>query len=237
MSFAVPVAVLVVAAILLSNRGGDEESLDATSTSTTAKTPAAGTLPKSECPPKEGAAERKTTFAKAPGMCIDPAKTYTAEIKTNKGSFTIALDAKQAPKTVNNFVFLARNQFYDGVTFHRVVPDFVIQGGDPEGTGRGGPGYSFADELPEPGDYKEGSVAMANSGPGTNGSQFFVVTTAKGAETLVQAVGGQAKYSLFGQVTAGMETVKALEALGDAASQDGKPRETVTIEDVVVTEA
>jgi cyclophilin family peptidyl-prolyl cis-trans isomerase len=238
MGFAVPVAVLVAAAILLSNRGGDEDSVDATKgTSTTTAESSAGTLPKSQCPPKEGAAQPTKTFAKAPGMCIDTSKTYTAEIKTNKGAFTVRLDAKKAPKTVNNFVFLARHQFYDGVTFHRVVPDFVIQGGDPEGTGRGGPGYKFGDELPKPGDYKEGSMAMANSGPNTNGSQFFVVTSAKGAQTLVEAVGGEAKYTLFGQVAAGMDVVKAIEALGDPNSQDGKPRETVTIDDVVITES
>lgn len=236
---ALPAVVLVVAAVLLSNRGGDDqESLDAgTGSSTTAATPAAGTLPKSACPPREGAPERKTSFEKAPGTCIDPAKSYTAVVATTKGSFTVALDVKKAPKTVNNFVFLARQKYFDGITFHRVVPDFVIQGGDPEGTGRGGPGYTFADELPEPGDYKEGSLAMANSGPNTNGSQFFVVTSAKGAQTLVQAAGGEAKYSLFGQVTAGMEVVKAIEALGDAASPDGKPRETVTIQAVTITES
>src|SRR5688572_30015088 len=183
MGFAVPVAILVVAAILLSNRGGDEESLDATdSTSTTAKTSTAGTLPKSECPPAGGAADRKTTFAKAPGMCINPAKSYTAVVKTNKGSFTVALDAKKAPKTVNNFVFLARNKYYDGIIFHRILPGFVVQGGDPQGTGTGGPGYTFADELPAEGEYKIGSLAMANSGPNTNGSQFFVITGDEGVK-------------------------------------------------------
>ena len=232
--FFIPVLILAVAAVILSSRGGDDDTVSTTNTTT--KAAAGATLPKSDCPPKEGAAERKATFAKPPAMCVDASKSYTATVKTTKGSFTVALDAKKAPKTVNNFVFLARYKFYDGVTFHRVVPDFVIQGGDPQGTGQGGPGYKFADELPKPEDYKEGSLAMANSGPNTNGSQFFVVTSAKGAGTLVQAVGGQAKYSLFGQVTDGMDVVKAIEALGDAASQDGAPREKVTIESVTITE-
>src|SRR5207248_1229238 len=111
-------------------------------------------------------------------------------------------DATKAPFTVNNFVVLARYHFFDGVPFHRVIPDFVLQGGDAEkGDGTGGPGYTFKDELPKAGDYKAGSLAMANSGPNTNGSQFFVVTSAKGAKTLVDAVGGKANYTLFGQVT------------------------------------
>ena len=225
---AVPIAILVVAAVLLSNRGGDEESLDAGATTTTAKTSTAGTLPKSQCPPAGGAPERKITFAKAPGMCIDPSKTYTAIVKTNKGSFTVALDAEKAPKTVNNFVFLARNKYYDGIIFHRIIPGFVVQGGDPEGTGTGGPGYTFADELPEAGAYKIGSLAMANSGPDTNGSQFFVITGPEGVQL-------PPKYSLFGEVTEGMETVKALEAVGTPGA--GTPSEEVKMESVTITEA
>jgi cyclophilin family peptidyl-prolyl cis-trans isomerase len=230
MGFAVPIAILVAAAILLSNRGGDDDKKVAAgdATSTTKAESTTGTLPKSECPPKEGAAERKTTFAKAPGMCIDPAKSYTAVVKTNKGSFTVALDAKKAPKTVNNFVFLARNKYYDGVIFHRIIPGFVVQGGDPQGTGTGGPGYRFADELPEAGAYKVGSLAMANSGPNTNGSQFFVITGDEGVQL-------PPKYSLFGQVTEGMETVKALEAVGTPGA--GTPKEEVKMESVTITES
>src|SRR5919197_3924861 len=112
-------------------------------------------------------------------MTVDANKKYTATIDTSCGKITIELDPKAAPKTVNNFVFLANQKFFDGLTFHRVVKDFVIQGGDPQGTGSGGPGYEFADELPKDG-YKLGSLAMANSGPNTNGSQFFIVTGNQG---------------------------------------------------------
>ena len=139
------------------------------------------------------------SWSSPPDMVIDPEKRYTAEMDTSMGTMTIALDPIAAPKTVNNFVFLAREGFYDGVIFHRVIQGFVAQGGDPEG-----------------------SVAMANSGPDTNGSQFFIVTSKKGAETLVQAVGGEAKYSLFASVTEGMDIVKKIEADG-AEGSDGKP--------------
>ena len=122
----------------------------------------------------------RPTFNKPPPMTIDPAKKYTATMETSCGKITIDLDAKAAPKTVNNFVFLAKQKYYDGLTFHRVVKDFVIQGGDPKGTGSGGPGYEFEDELPPDG-YKIGSLAMANSGANTNGSQFFIVTGNEGA--------------------------------------------------------
>ena len=109
-------------------------------------------------------------------MVIDPTKRYTAEMATYKGTMVIALDAAGAPKTVNNFVFLSRCHYYDGVVFHRIIPGFMCQGGDPEGSGRGGPGYRFEDELPAPGRYEVGSLAMANAGPNTNGSQFFIVS-------------------------------------------------------------
>ena len=179
------------------------------------------------CPPADGSAARSVAFAAPPVMCIDPAKAYSAEVRTTKGTFTIALDAKAAPKTANNFVFLARYHYFDGVVFHRVIPGFVIQGGDPEGTGMGGPGYKFDDELPAAGAYKLGSVVMANSGADTNGSQFFVITGQQGVELPPQ-------YSLFGQVTSGMEVVKAIEALG---SPDGKPTEVVTMQTVTIKES
>src|SRR5580693_4852381 len=133
---------------------------------------------------------------------IDPAKRYTATITTDRGDIVIALDATRAPKSVNNFVFLARDGFYDGLTFHRVVPDFVIQGGDPEGSGRGGPGYRFDDE-PVQGEYIAGAMAMANSGPNTNGSQFFICTV-DGRHKLTKS------YNLFGQVVKGMDVVGAI---------------------------
>jgi cyclophilin family peptidyl-prolyl cis-trans isomerase len=108
-------------------------------------------------------------------MQIDPAKTYTATFETEKGDVVINLYADKAPNTVNNFVFLARDGFYDGTTFHRVIPDFMAQGGDPTGTGRGGPGYKFADEIhPDLRHDSAGILSMANAGPNTNGSQFFI---------------------------------------------------------------
>jgi cyclophilin family peptidyl-prolyl cis-trans isomerase len=138
----------------------------------------------------------------------------------------IALDPVSAPKTVNSFVFLAREGFYDGVTFHRVIPGFVLQGGDPEGSGRGGPGYRFEDELPKAGRYEVGSLAMANAGPNTNGSQFFVISGPSGVRLPPQ-------YSLFGKVVKGLDVVETIDALG---SQSGTPKEKITITSVTITE-
>ena len=159
-------------------------------------------------------------------MIIDPTRTYTAEVLTSKGSLTIALDAIGAPRTVNNFVFLARWHYYDGIVFHRIIPGFMCQGGDPEGSGRGGPGYRFEDELPLPGRYEIGSIAMANAGPNTNGSQFFIVSGPDG-------VGLPPQYSLFGKVVKGLDVVKAIESVG---SRSGTPSEKVVIESVTITE-
>jgi peptidyl-prolyl cis-trans isomerase B (cyclophilin B) len=130
---------------------------------------------------------------------IDPSRRYQATISTDRGDIVIDLDPARAPITVNNFVFLAREGFYDGLTFHRVVDDFVIQGGCPEGSGRGGPGYRFQDE-PVVGEYEAGAVAMANSGPNTNGSQFFICTV-DDRRKLAKS------YNLFGQVVSGMDIV------------------------------
>jgi cyclophilin family peptidyl-prolyl cis-trans isomerase len=162
-----------------------------------------------------------------PEMAIDPDKRYTAEMKTSKGSMTIALDAAAAPRTVNSFVFLAKNGYYEGVIFHRIIPGFMAQGGDPTGKGTGGPGYKFADELPSPGRYEIGSVAMANAGPNTNGSQFFIVSGQDGVRL-------PPSYSLFGKVVSGLETVAALDSVGTGG---GAPKERVTIESVTITEA
>jgi cyclophilin family peptidyl-prolyl cis-trans isomerase len=152
---------------------------------------------------------------------------YRAVVQTSEGSFTMDLLEKDAPGTVNNFVVLARYGFFDGLTFHRVVPGFVIQGGDPNGDGSGGPGYSIADELPVAvTSYKRGAVAMANSGPNSNGSQFFVCTDCAGLPN--------PGYSLFGQVIDGMDVVQGIEAL---ATGDGPPSKTVTIEKVTIQEA
>ncbi len=130
---------------------------------------------------------------------IDPARKYTASITTDKGDIVISLDPARAPNSVNNFVFLARDGFYDGLMFHRVVDDFVIQAGCPEGSGRGGPGYRFDDE-PVQGEYIAGAVACANAGANTNGSQFFICTV-DNRHKLAKA------YNLFGQVVKGMDVV------------------------------
>ena len=161
-----------------------------------------------------------------PAMEIDPSKRYSAEMVTSHGTMKLALDPIAAPKTVNSFVFLARQGFYDGVIFHRIIPGFVLQGGDPTGTGTGGPGYKFEDELPAPGRYELGSLAMANAGPNTNGSQFFVISGPDGMRLPPQ-------YSLFGKVVAGLEVVAEIDALG---SRSGQPSERVVIESVTITE-
>jgi cyclophilin family peptidyl-prolyl cis-trans isomerase len=131
---------------------------------------------------------------------IDPTHRYEATISTDKGDIVIALDPSKAPASVNNFVFLAGEGFYDGLTFHRVVDDFVVQGGCPEGTGRGGPGYRFNDE-PVQGEYIPGAVAMANAGPNTNGSQFFICSVDDRTKMAKS-------YNLFGQVVRGMDVVE-----------------------------
>ena len=178
-------------------------------------------------PEPDGSSPQTQHFDGPPPMVIDPAKRYTAQMVTSKGTMTIALDPIAAPKTVNNFVFLARYHYFDGIVFHRIIPGFVLQGGDPEGTGRGGPGYRFADELPAPGRYEIGSLAMANAGPDTNGSQFFVISGPDG-------VALPPSYSLFGKVVAGLDVVAAIDAVG---TRSGSPTERVMIESVTITEA
>ena len=171
------------------------------------------------CKSSASTALHKPQWSKAPAMTIDPTKAYTATVKTDAGTFMIALDAAKTPLAVNNFVFLAQNHFFDCIVFHRVIPGFMNQTGDPTGTGTGGPGYSFADELPPTASpqYPLGAVAMANSGPNTNGSQFFIVTGSDG-ESLAP------NYTLFGQVTSGLGVVQKINADGNAnPSADGVP--------------
>jgi cyclophilin family peptidyl-prolyl cis-trans isomerase len=180
-----------------------------------------------EVPAADGSSPKKQRFDGPPPMVIDPAKRYTAEVVTSKGTMVVALDATAAPSTVNNFVFLSRWHYYDGIVFHRIIPGFMLQGGDPEGSGRGGPGYRFDDELPAPGRYEIGSLAMANAGPNTNGSQFFIVSGPDGTAL-------PPSYSLFGKVANGLDVVKAIESVG---SRSGAPSEEVVIESVTITEA
>lgn len=221
--------VLAVATPLVLAGCGSEESTPAAGSgggdSTTAAETSSGDAAV-ECPPAEGTEERTTSFESAPPMCLTPGVDYTAVITTDAGTVTVDLLEDKAPETVNNFVFLARNHYYDGITFHRVIPGFMIQGGDPQGTGSGGPGYQFSDELPAAGEYEIGSVAMANAGPDTNGSQFFIVTGDAGVSL-------PPDYSLFGAVTEGMETVTAIETDGSA---QGTPSTTHTIESVEIIE-
>jgi cyclophilin family peptidyl-prolyl cis-trans isomerase len=178
-----------------------------------------GTVPRA-------AGEEKPMYDEAPKMQIDPSKDYTATLKTSCGTIELELFAKDTPVTVNNFVFLAEKGFYDGLTFHRIIPDFVLQGGDPKGDGTGGPGYEFKDEIvPSLKFDRPYLLAMANSGKDTNGSQFFITT-------------GEPKHlnglhTIFGKVTKGKDAVKAIEAVGSA---DGTPSQTVYIEKATITE-
>ena len=186
-----------------------------------------------ECAPTDGSGDQVREFASAPKLCIDPTKTYTALISTNKGDLTVVLDPTKAPGTVNNFVNLARSKYFDDTVCHRAIPTFVVQCGDPTATGAGGPGYAIADELPAAGEYKLGSLAMANSGPNTNGSQFFIISGEQGM-TLPPS------YSLFGQVTAGLDTtLPLLDKAGnsDPVSNGVPPKEEIRIISVQITES
>jgi cyclophilin family peptidyl-prolyl cis-trans isomerase len=178
---------------------------------------------KAGCPASPSTRVNNQKYSAAPAMTIDNSKTYTATVKTTTGTFVIALDAKSTPQTVNNFVFLANKGFYHCVTFHRVVPQFMDQTGDPTGTGGGGPGYTITDENPPKAatgsaQYPLGSVAMANTGsPNSGGSQFFVVAGPQG-ESLPNT------YALFGQVTSGMNVVDTINKQGNSSpSANGVP--------------
>src|ERR1700758_5610570 len=143
-------------------------------------------------------------YSTPPSMAIDTNKKYTATFNTSRGEIVCELYAKDAPKTVNNFVFLARDKFYDGTVFHRVIGDFMVQGGDPTGTGRGGPGYRFEDEFKgKPHKHQIGSLSMANAGPGTNGSQFFI--------THIVTDWLDGKHTVFGQVRKGQDVVNSVQ--------------------------
>ncbi|MDX1467896.1 MAG: peptidylprolyl isomerase [Acidimicrobiia bacterium] len=164
-------------------------------------------------------------YSSAPDLTIDPSKSYTATLETNRGEIVIDLDAQRSPLTVNNFVFLAKEGFYDGVIFHRVIEGFMIQGGDPSGTGRGGPGYRFRDEIEGEGTYEKGTVAMANAGPNTNGSQFFIMHTDYPLPH---------NYTIFGQVSSGQEVVDDIASTETGAGD--RPIEDMVIGKVTITE-
>jgi cyclophilin family peptidyl-prolyl cis-trans isomerase len=179
-------------------------------------------------PPLDGSAPKKQKFDSEPEMGIDPDKRYTATMSTSMGDMVIALDAARAPKTVNSFVFLALHHYFDGIVFHRIINGFVCQGGDPTGTGRGGPGYRFDDELPRPGQYEIGSVAMANAGPNTNGSQFFLISGPNGA-------GLPPQYSLFGKIVKGLDVLDAMQRVDTDRSD--RPHQDVVINSVTISVA
>ncbi len=161
-------------------------------------------------------------------MQIDPSKSYTATIETSKGTMRAELFANEAPKTVNNFVFLARENFYQNVPFHRIIKNFMVQTGDPTGTGTGGPGYEFEDEpIAASRSYERGTLAMANAGPNTNGSQFFIVH---------QDYPLPKNYTIFGKLTEGLETLDAIANTPTTGAEGSTPTEEVLITNVAIEE-
>jgi cyclophilin family peptidyl-prolyl cis-trans isomerase len=178
-------------------------------------------------PALDGSAPKTQKFDQKPEIGIDVTKRYTATMETSMGTLVIALDAVNAPVTVNNFVFLAAHHYYDGIIFHRIINGFVCQGGDPTGTGTGGPGYRFEDE-PVKQRYQLGSLAMANAGPNTNGSQFFLISGPSGVNLPPQ-------YSHFGQVVKGLEIVDAMQKV--ETDRSDRPRQDVVINSVTITVA
>jgi cyclophilin family peptidyl-prolyl cis-trans isomerase len=233
------IAIVLVGALgvfAFGGNGGDQAS--ATPSASSSASPSA-TTPPVACDGKvpKAAGATKPTFQKAPAMMIDPAKTYTATMETSCGKVVIDLDAKHAPIGVNSFVFLAKKGFYDGLTFHRIVKDFVIQGGDPKGDGSGGPGYQFATETsPAVAFDSAGLLAYANSGPDTNGSQFFITLAA----TPQLNPSPQASYTIFGKVIRGLDVVKTIGNIPGTpnpgiAGEDSVPTETVYIDSVTIS--
>jgi peptidyl-prolyl cis-trans isomerase B (cyclophilin B) len=213
------VAAAIVAVVLISQGGGSDDGGSSVSTTT------AGT---DGCEEVE-APEPKADSFKAPKQVLKPGETATAVVKTSCGTFEIALDTTRAPKTANSFAFLAEEGFFDDLTFHRIVPGFVVQGGDPEGTGAGGPGYSV-DEKPPPNlSYTRGLVAMAKSEaepPGRSGSQFYVVTAPD--------AGLPPEYALVGKVSEGYDTVARIEKV---PTVEEKPKQPVLIEEVTIEQS
>jgi len=165
-------------------------------------------------------------YSAPPEMVIDPSKRYTATITTDSGDIVVELFADKAPRTVNNFVVLARDGYYDGVTFHRVIKGFMAQGGDPTGSGAGGPGYKFEDEFhPALRHDQPGVLSMANAGPNTNGSQFFIC---------LEDVGLPHAYTIFGEVTSGMETV---DSIASTPLRGERPIEDAFMQSIEITES
>jgi len=231
------IAIVVSVAGIFSVTGGDQTAETTTTSTLAAPTTTVAPLEgrtitgDTPCPAVDGSEARAAQFEKAPPTCIEEGATYLAVVNTNKGEITIRLDQSKAPLAVNSFVTLARYKYFDGTQCHRAIPNFVVQCGDPTATGSGGPGYQFADELPAQGEYKVGSIAMANSGPNTNGSQFFVITGSDGASLPPQ-------YTLFGEVTDGLDTtVPALDAAGNPENNGIPPLEPIVINSVTIVQS
>ncbi|MHA0857144.1 peptidylprolyl isomerase [Paenibacillus sp. CMAA1364] len=228
-----PIITMITAALLLAGCGNNnEQAKDSPANQPTEQAPT--NQPAEETPPTQPAEDAsKKSWENPPAMEIDSAKSYEAEMTTSKGTFTIELFAKDAPITVNNFVFLAKQGFYDDVIFHRIMESFMIQGGDPTGSGAGGPGYQFEDEKTTH-KYEPGIVAMANAGPNTNGSQFFICT---GEDS--RLLDNQPNYTIFGKITNGMDVVKDIAATPVAVGPSGEmstPTETIQIKEIKITE-
>jgi cyclophilin family peptidyl-prolyl cis-trans isomerase len=225
------IVALAVGLVLVLSGRGKEFAAGATATPSTPHatgTPTAPASPGADCGyTKKDENTGKKGAQPVPTFDIDVSKVYVATIQTSMGTFVASLDPQAAPCTVNSFVYLAKRHFYDGLTFHRIIKQFVIQGGDPAGDGTGGPGYSYKDELNNGLDYNVGSLAMANSGPNTNGSQFFVITGAQG-------VALPNNYTNFGIVTKGIKVVLAIGGVKTDSSND-KPLTPVTITKVTIT--
>jgi len=221
--------ILLLLVVALAGCGNDDEGAVATPPAESAVESTPATPEGEDCESAEAPAAKPDGGAEQPSGKLDAGKTYRLVFETNCGSFTITLDQKGAPNTSASLVALARSGFYDDVIFHRVVPGFVIQGGDPTGTGTGGPGYKTVDVPAQGAQYTQGIVAMAKSGiepPGTSGSQFFVVT---GADASLPP-----EYAVVGEVTDGLETTLKIDALGVG---DGPPSIPVVIEKVTVEES
>lgn len=217
---------LVGAGVLLVAACGDSASSPAT-TEVQAQSAPSPELAEG-CAPADGLVAQQRTFPAEPPMCLVDGRAYEATIETNQGTLRVALRPDIAPRTVNSFVNLARFHYFDGTTCHRAIAGFVVQCGDPTATGTGNPGYKFDDELGSIEPYRIGSVAMANSGPNTNGSQFFIISGDDGALL-------PPNYTLFGQVIDDdLGMVATLDALGNP--QDGPPLEPIDIISVTITE-
>jgi cyclophilin family peptidyl-prolyl cis-trans isomerase len=189
-----------------------------------ASSPAPQSSPAAQAPTPPNAGKQ---WADPPQMAINPDRKYLATISTSMGDMEAELFAKEAPLTVNNFVFLAREGYFENIKFHRVIRNFMVQTGDPRGTGTGGPGYRFADELPTTLNYDRGTLAMANAGPNTNGSQFFIVH----GETVSQSL--PKNYSIFGKVTKGLDVLDKIATVPVRPSPQGEP--SVPTTDVFIT--